>query len=235
MAKKARVSRRARREQKGTNWMLIGGVVAAVLIVGGLFYLLFLSVQDQDTVEQVQPLAEYCRENPDRCITKGSPDAPVTIVEVSDYGCGHCRNFNLDTAPLLEDLYVRQGQVQWIAVPYALGAQTTPAAEASMCAAEQDKFFEFHERMFEIQDEPQALSADGFRQAAEELELNMETFNTCISGRKYNDIISSNVRVASRAGVQSTPTFFINDQLLRGNAPLATFQQRINSILSLSQ
>jgi protein-disulfide isomerase len=104
-----------------------------------------------------------------------------------------------------------------------------------MCAAEQDKFFEFHERMFEIQGEPQALSADGFRQVAEELELDMETFNNCISSRKYNDIISSNVRVASRAGVNSTPTFFINDELLRGNAPLATFQQSINSILSLSQ
>jgi protein-disulfide isomerase len=135
----------------------------------------------------------------------------------------------------LEDLYVRQGQVQWIAFPYALGAQTTPAAEASMCAAEQDKFFEFHERMFEIQGEPQALSAVGIRQAAEDLELDMETFNSCISSRKYDDIISANKRVAARAGVNSTPTFFINDQILRGNAPLATFQQSINSILSLSQ
>ena len=148
MAKKRRASRKAKQPQRETNWLLIGGIVAAVLVVGGLFYLLFLSLQDQDIPQRAQALTEYCQENPDNCMTKGSPEAPVTIVEVSDYGCGHCRNFNLDTAPLLEDLYVRSGQVQWVVLPYALSATTAPSAEASMCAAEHDAFFEFHNRMF---------------------------------------------------------------------------------------
>jgi protein-disulfide isomerase len=235
MAKKRRASRKAKQPQRETNWLLIGGVVAAVLVVGGLFYLLFLSLQDQDTPQRAQVLTDYCQENPDNCITQGTPDAPVTIVEVSDYGCIHCRNFNLDVAPLLKDLYVRTGQVQWVVLPYALRASTAPSAEASMCAAEQDAFFEFHKRMFEIQGQPQALTADGFRQAAEDLDLDMDAYNACFNGGKYANAVQDNVQAAARAGVRGTPSFFINDTFLRENATLAAFQRVINSILGANQ
>jgi protein-disulfide isomerase len=235
MAKKRRASRKAKQPQRETNWLLIGGVVAAVIIVGGLFYLLYTTIQEPSTPQRVQSLIEYCEENPDNCITKGSPDAPVTIVEVSDYGCGHCRDFNLTTAPLLEDLYVRSGQVQWVALPYALGDNTAPAAEAAMCAADQDVFFEFHTRMFEIQSESQALTADGFRQAAEELDLDMDAFNACFGDGKYGRVVQDNVAAARRTGVDVTPTFFVNGTLLRGNQPLATFQQAISGELSAIQ
>jgi protein-disulfide isomerase len=215
--------------------MLIGGIAAAVIVVAGLFYLLFASLQQQDTPEPVLSLSEYCQENPENCSTKGSADAPVKFIEVSDYGCGFCRDFNLNTAPLLEDLYVRTGVMQWIAVPYALGGQTTPAAEASMCAAEQDSFFEFHERMFEIQGESQALSAAGLSQVAEELGLDIDSFNSCFGERTYGTVVQENIRTASRAGVRSTPTFFINGTMIRGNVPLADFQQSINNALSVAQ
>jgi protein-disulfide isomerase len=235
MAKKRRASRRAKQPQRETNWLLIGGVIAAVLIVGGLFYLLFSSLQDEGTPQRSQALGDYCQENPDNCVTKGSSDAPVTVVEVSDYGCGHCRNFNLDTAPLLEDLYVRSGQVQWVILPYALFDSTAPAAEAAMCAGDQDAFFEFHTRMFEIQGQPQALTTDGFRQAAGELNLDMDAFNACFNDGKYAAAVEDNVRAAARAGVRETPNFFVNGVLIRGNKPLATFQQAINGELSAIQ
>ena len=235
MAKKRRATRTAKQAQKGTNWLLLGGSIAAVIVVGGLFYLLFLSLQDQDTPQITQALSEYCRENPDNCVTKGSDEAPVNIVEVSDYGCGHCRNFNLDTAPLLENLYVRQGQVQWVSLPYALGAATTPAAEAAMCANEQDAYFEFHEKLFEKQSELQDLTSDGFRPVAQEVGLDMDAFNSCVGGDRYADVIQANISAATRAGVRETPNFYINDTQYRGNIPLTTFQQAINSILSASQ
>ena len=234
MAKKRRATRRAKQAKGGTNWLLIGGVIAAVIAVGALFYLLFLSLQEQDVQEPSQALSQYCLENPGNCITKGSSEAPVTIVEVSDYGCGHCRNFNLQTAPLLEDLYVRQNQVQWVILPYALGPRTTPAAEAAMCADDQEAFFDFHQRLFEIQGEPQALTFAGFRQVAEELSLDMDTFNSCVGGGKYEDVVQENIQAASGIGVRETPTFFVNDVLFRGNQPLTAFQQIINSMLSAS-
>lgn len=237
MAKRARSSRRARREEsKGTNWLLIGGIVAVGLV--GLFALLFVTLQEQDSprpTEEIlsQPLAEYCEENPGNCVTNGADDAPVTIVEVSDYGCGHCKNFNVETAGLLEDLYVTPGQVKWVILPYALGPQTAPAPAAAMCAGEQDRFFEYHRQLFEQQGSPQFMTAAGFQQAAEIAGLDSEAFNACFQEGKYNNTVQENVIAAAAVGVDSTPTFFINDVMLRGNQPLTAFQQQINAIIGV--
>ena len=237
MAKRARSSRRARREEsKGTNWLLIGGIVAVGVV--GLFALLFVTLQEQDSprpTEEVlgQPLAEYCEENPGNCVTNGADDAPITIVEVSDYGCGHCKNFNVETAGLLEDLYVTPGQVKWVILPYALGPQTAPAPAAAMCAGEQDRFFEYHRQLFEQQGSPQFMTAAGFQQAAEIAGLDSEAFNACFQEGKYNNTVQENVIAAAAVGVDSTPTFFINDIMLRGNQPLTAFQQQINAIIGV--
>jgi protein-disulfide isomerase len=235
MAKRVNRTRQARRvESKGPNWLLIGGIV--VVGVVALFALLFLTLQEQDSPQltaavEGQPLAEYCQENPGNCVAKGSDDAPVTIVEVSDYGCTHCKNFNLETAGLLEDLYVTPGQVKWVVMPYALGAQTAPAASAALCAAEQDGFFQYHRLLFESQGEPDFMTAAGFRQVAEDAGLDVEAFNACLQNSNYNNTVQENIRAATAIGVNSTPTFFINGTMMRGNQPLTAFQEQINAII----
>lgn len=234
MAKKRRVSRQDKRAQRETNWLLIGGVIAAVLVVGGLFYLLFLSLQEQETPQVAQTLMEYCQENPENCISKGAADAPVTIVEISDYACPACKNFNLETAPLLEDLYVRSGQVKWVSLPYASSARTETAAKAAMCVAEQEAYFEFHERLFEMQGQPEVLTANGLRQVAEELGLDVESYGACMSRSSYDETVQDNVAAALSAGVRVTPSFFVEETYLRGNQPLTSFQGVINSLLSAS-
>lgn len=235
MAKRVRRSRRAQTETRQTNWLLVGGIVAVGVIA--LFALLFMTLRAQDSpqasaedIPEGQPLDEFCEENPENCIEKGSNDAPVTIVEVSDYGCGHCKDFNLETAGLLDDLYVKPGQVKWIVVPYALGPQTAPASEAALCADEQEGFFAYHHRLFEQQGEPQFMSKDGYNQIAEAIGLDVNDFETCLDDGTYGNIVQQNIRAASAVGVNSTPTFFINGELYRGNQPLTTFQQQINAL-----
>ena len=230
MAKK-RTVRKAKQAKQGPNWLLIGGIAAAVLVVGGLFYLLFLSLQDQDTPQVARPLSEYCLENPDNCVSKGSTSAPVNIVEVSDYACNHCRDFNLDTAPIIDERYVNEGEVFWTVLPYALSRDRIPAAAASMCASEQDAFFEFHERMFQNQGSEGFMERAAFQQIAEELGLDMDAFNSCTGSGKYNEVIEDNISAATRVGVSSTPNFFINDEQYVGNYPLSTFEQVISSIV----
>jgi protein-disulfide isomerase len=236
MAKRVRRSRRAQTERRKTNWLLVGGIVAAGAIA--LFALLFITLREQDSPQslaaensQGQPLAEFCEENPNNCIVKGSEDAPVTIVEVSDYGCSHCKDFNLETAGLLDDLYVTPGQVKWVALPYALGPQTSPASEAALCANEQEGFFAYHHRLFEQQGEPQFMSEDGFRQAAEDVGLDLEAFEACMDEGNYGNTVQQNIRAAAAVGVNSTPTFFINGEMIRGNQPLTAFQQQINALI----
>jgi protein-disulfide isomerase len=217
------------RQERNTNWYLLGGLVAIGLI--GLFALLFLSLQGTPATADDQPaeavIEGYCERNPERCAARGSADAPVTIVEVSDYGCNHCRNFNLGTAEVLDETYVATGEVRWITLPYALSPATAPAAEASLCALEQDSYWEYHRTLFEQQGSDVALTRGGFLQAADDLGLDVEALASCIDDGRYTATIQNNTTIAAQAGVTGTPAFFVNGELLSGNRPLADFQRAI--------
>jgi protein-disulfide isomerase len=196
-----RVKRKPREQARETNWWLIGGIIVVGVIV--IFALLFLALQEPEATT----LTQFCLDNPENCIFKGAADAPVSIVEVSDYGCSYCRDFNLETAGLLEDLYVTQGDV------------------------DQGRFDEFHRRMFEIQGRPTAFTSDGFNLISGELGLDHAAFSSCLENAVYDSVIQDNIREASLAGVNSTPTFFVNDKKFSGNHPLTTFQDEIASAL----
>jgi len=221
-------SRARRSPQRQTNWLVVGSVVGVgLLILGGLMWLAW-----QPPASNAFSLSDYCLENESNCVTVGQEAAPVTVVEVSDYGCSHCRNFNLQTAPLIEETYVDPGLVRWVIVPYALGPQTLPAAAAALCAAEQDAFQPFHKAMFEIQTTDQALTRAGFMETAAQLGLDVDQFATCIDGNKYNGTVQANSRAANQAGVSGTPTFFIDGAPVEGERPFVEFQQRINRLLN---
>jgi protein-disulfide isomerase len=227
MAKKVRSARRPVRPQpKKTNWPLIvsGTLVGAVV----LFALLFLALREPE----LQTIAEYCAEYESACVSMGAEDAPITIVEVSDYGCGHCRDFNLTTGPVLEEAYVATGQVKWVVLPYALRAETMPAAEAAMCANEQDAFFPYHRALFELQTSPLAFTREGYLVAAETAGISdMAGFANCLDDGDFRSVITANRAIASENNVNATPTFFLNDLRLQGNQPLESFQRQIASFL----
>ncbi|MFO7683561.1 MAG: DsbA family protein [Chloroflexota bacterium] len=233
-------SRTSQKQERKTNWLLMGGIIGVGVIT--LFALLALSLQGPGAPTPVPTpgpslvLQNYCEQNPDNCMADGSADAPVTIVEISDYGCGHCKNFNLSTGQILKTQYVDSGQVRWFTVPYALSGQfgdlpTAPSANAAMCAAEQGAFEPYHLALFENQGTNAFNTEAGFMSAAAALNLDTEAFQSCLDDGRYNDIILQNVREANNAGVNSTPSFFINGQLIRGNAPIENFQQVIEAEL----
>ena len=230
MAKKRRTSRRARTQEKGTNWVLVGGIIVGAVAVLGL---LALALSEPAGSIENEPLSliDYCAENPDACIAQGEPDAPVTAVEVSDYGCGHCRDFNLETAGLLEDLYVTPGDVQWVVLPFALRDETVPPARAAMCANEQERFAEFHHELFERQDQLGVLISTDFADVVTAVGLDAEEFQSCFDSLRYVQTLRENRQAANEARVTGTPTFFIDGVVLEGNQPLTVFQQTINNAL----
>ncbi|MFQ5398612.1 MAG: DsbA family protein [Anaerolineae bacterium] len=229
MAKKvARRRKPVRRESKKTNWWVIGGVI--IVGVAGLFALLFYSLQAPEGAA-VQSLAEYCAQNEGHCVDKGPADAPVTIVEVSDFGCPHCRDFNVQTSPLLEANYVETGQVHWIVMPFALGAATAPSANAALCAAEQGEFFGFMEQMFAQFETPDTRSLSGFQRIAEGLGMDVNSFTDCVNQSRYIDVVRANIDASRTVGVNATPTFFINGRKLEGAQPFSVFQQQIEALL----
>jgi protein-disulfide isomerase len=234
MAKKVSKKRRIQPQQKQTNWLLIGGVIGIGVI--GLFALLFLSLQGP-TEEENLLLQTYCENNLDNCITRGNVDAPVTIVEVSDYNCPHCRTFNMETAPLIDEQYVKSGQVRYISLPYALPDRngnypSLPNAVAALCANEQSGYFEdFQRLMFEQQSNPLFDTQEGFIQAAEALGMDVGAFSSCLANNDYEATTLSNIQIAQKASVTGTPTFFINGRELVGPQPFAVFQSQINALL----
>lgn len=228
MAKRA-PKRRKQQQQRETNWLVIGGLIAVgVIVLGGLLYLALRPSESR----VVQTLAEYCQENGDRCIFMGEEDAPITMVEVADFGCIHCQSFHNTTAEPLKEQYVDTGTVRWVALPYALSPSTVPAAASAMCANEQDAFFAYANALFTIEPPTTRLSADGFRQAATEVGMDVDAFTTCMRDERYLSTVNSNREAARNVGVTGTPTFFVNDQEVNGAQPITVFSQVFNTILS---
>ena len=235
MAKKVSKKRKAPAKKRPTNWWLIGGFVAVGVV--GLFALLFLSLQnDGVTVAQTTPtpnllLTNYCEANEDNCVMKGSADASVTLIEISDYGCTHCRTFYRETEPLIDERYVESGEIRYIVVPYSLRPETVLAANGGLCSAEQERFFEYSTAMFAQYDQPDARQPEGVLRAAEVAGVDTEQFSQCLDENRYNDVLQNNIAAVSAAGISSTPNFFVNGQLVPGAQPFAAFQQLIDTLL----
>ena len=221
------------------NWPLIGGIIGVGAL--GLIALLLVNVFQSPTAAQPTPvlqegvndLVAYCNNNPDRCLSYGPQDAPVRMVEISDYSCLYCKLFNETSGPILHQTYVETGQMRYIILPFALRSATAPSAEAVMCAAEQglDKALHFHEKLFALQGNSAAHTLDGFLSVARQTDVDPTALQTCFEAGTYRDTISLNRQAASQIGIEGTPSFFINGRFFQGNQPLEVFQQYITSLL----
>ena len=158
----------------------------------------------------------------------GEADAPVVIVEFSDFFCGYCkRHFDQTFTPLLENY----GQyIRYVYRDFArLTAESTPAAAAAQCAFEQDKFWEFREAFFDNQD---SLNRDFYLKTAEEFELDMDAYTTCLDENRYVNEVEFDGLDGQLAGVRGTPGFFINGQILSGAQPYSIFERLIQRELA---
>jgi len=148
----------------------------------------------------------------------GPEDAPVTVIEFSEIGCGHCRTFNqTELAGFLED-YVATGKVRYVG--YYMGwnrAEWTSSKEyleAAMCAAEQGKYFDFEHASFKN-------GAASLDQSAAEIDLDLTAFSACREEDRYRQGVEDAVAYAQNQwGVTATPTFFVNDQQVVGTPGL---------------
>jgi protein-disulfide isomerase len=163
--------------------------------------------------------------------TQGAPsmgpsDAPVTVVEFSDYECPACRS----THAVVKQIKAAYGdKVQWIFKDYPLKRHKDAfkAAEASHCAQEQGKFWEYQESLFTTPD----LSPSNMVNNAAQLGMSAEKFSTCLQDSKYNALVAKNVQDAAQAGIDRTPSFLINGVLFAGGPSLDTFKNMINEHL----
>lgn len=157
----------------------------------------------------------------------GEADAPLLIEMFEDFGCPHCLDFTANIEPLLLEKYVEPGEVRLQYRFYPLRQLTANAAIAAQCAAEQDRFWPYHKQLFIAQAHAnektgpaltESFDTPALRDLAEELGLEMSTFDDCTMGEGVIDVITSDLRTATELSLPGTPSFLINGEVL-ANVP----------------
>jgi len=160
--------------------------------------------------------------------SRGPEGAPVTIVEFSDFECPFCGGL-FPTLKAVERNYAGKVRIVYRHFPLTnIHPHAQKAAEAALCANEQQRFWEFHDSLFGNQQE---LTVDALKRRATELKLDTTAFNACLDSGKQAGAIKKDVEEGSRAGVTGTPAMFINGRLLSGNQPYAEIRELIEDEL----
>jgi protein-disulfide isomerase len=174
----------------------------------------------------------------------GDPDAPITIIEFSDFQCPFCARFDSQTLPSIMEEYIEQGKVKLVFRDFPIESihpNAVPAHVAAECANDQGKFKDMHDILFDNQNKwnkqetTNAISL--FSQYATEIQLEQETFDSCLTSGKHIDEIRKDLRDGQSYGVTGTPGFFIgNDQIgyveLKGAQPFESFKKVIDAQLN---
>jgi len=174
---------------------------------------------------------------------KGDPDAPVTVVEFSDFQCPFCARFFTQTLPALQENYIDTGKVKLVYkdLPLVtLHPNVKPVHVAAECADEQGKFWEYHDALFEKQSEWQRLSPSDLQttlvQYADDFGLQTASFEACLNSPEMLEEVNADFLQASQYGATGTPTFFIGNEKdgyikLVGAQPFSAFQAVIDKQL----
>jgi protein-disulfide isomerase len=181
----------------------------------------FAKLEDKYKVEKkLEPIrVEVAATGP----AKGPANAPVTIVEFSDFQCPFCSRL-IPTMKQVEEKYGDKVRVVFRQYPLPFHQNAQKAAEASLCAADQNKFWELHDAMFANQ---QALAVEQLKAKATELGLKADEFNSCLDSGKHAGTVQADMKEGSAAGVNGTPAMFINGRFISGAVPL----EQITSVI----
>lgn len=215
--------------------LTVGSVGAALLVVAILVIVNRPGGGGSDT--EYQPVEGERELASGRMI--GSADAPVRIIEFSDFQCPVCKRYTDEVAPIIYEEYVETGiaSIEYWHLP-VINASSITAGEAAECALDQDMFWQFHDLMFQKQDGSHSgvdLSVDRLSSYAEEMAAahpdrawDQAAFRSCLESGEKRSVVEDHVRAATEVGARSTPSFLINGQLLPGLNPLDVFRRAID-------
>lgn len=167
----------------------------------------------------------------------GAADAPVVIVEFTDYQCPFCSRHFLETYPQIKADYVDTGQVRYVFMDFPLNSihpQAQQAAEAARCAGDQGAYIAMHDALFARQGEWNGRNdaAALFTGYATELGLDEATFAECLDGRTHEAAVLADLEQGIRLGIDGTPAFFLNGNFLSGAQPYEVFRNTIETLLA---
>lgn len=224
---KSRQAESVPRRSNSTQWFLVGVIGAIVLVVAGIVILQVQSLRPPvGPVEVSGKTAAGAAWGPE--------NATVKIVEYSNFGCPHCRDFALDQGKQLRSEYEATGRVRFEFKPFSLGSQgPDDAANAAECAAAQGRFWDYHDLLFSRT----GVTADPFnktvlKQYAAQLGLDTAQFDQCVDSDQFIEEVYRDTSEGRDHGVSGTPSFLINGQKVEGAIPYADFKAKVEAALA---
>ena len=218
---------------------------AAVAIVG-IAIVVALAASFSSYIGQVDPQTQGTQNESEILSTiqvpplLGSQSAPVTIIEMGDYQCEMCKRWYDESRPKIIENFIDTGKANMFFIDYPiLGPDSAIAAEATYCADDQGKYWDYHVILYDYQGHMNSgwANADRLKSFAFNLDLNMDEFDECLDSSKYDERVKLNWQKASAGGANSTPTFIIvntetgNEEKIVGAQPYSVFEKTINSLL----
>jgi protein-disulfide isomerase len=159
--------------------------------------------------------------------TKGQPNAPIEMIEFSDFQCPFCQRAHATVEQVLAT-YGDRIRFVYRHYPVQGHAAAKPAAEASECAKEQGKFWPFHDRLFA---NTSKLGDADLKAHAAAVGVDTATFNACVDSHKYRSVVEADARDGDAVGVNGTPAFYINGRMISGAQPFEVFKKLIDDEL----
>ena len=198
-------------------------IIVAVAVVGGgvLYYAMSGGTPTLEPVELGELDNAELIELAQPAYVFGDPDAPVTIMEFADYQCPVCKRFGLFDKPQVDAEFISSGQAKLVLHDFPmldLHPHAFLAARAARCGGDQDRYPEYHDLVFDTQEEwsPMASAAGYFKDLAAQLELDTDAFNGCLDSDRHARVVSANMMLGQAFQVNGTPTLFVH----RGGPPV---------------
>ena len=224
-----------RQAKRKRIYTLFGGAAAAALVLALVLVLVNMDSDGGAAGDPVSIPPAIPAEIPREGRVLGNPDAPVKIVEYGDYQCPACGQFSRSMKPQLIQDYIAGGDVSYEYRDFAfLGDESMQAARASICAMDQDMFWDFHNTLFNNQgnqNDGGAFAKQRLVRMAENLDMDVDAFEDCIDGSTYRSDVTDSTQRGQAEGVRATPTFFINERMMEGVSSYDAFRQEIDAAL----
>jgi protein-disulfide isomerase len=244
----------SKKDRAALGWFASGAVAGAILAVGVMLVITAArtpsanvtagaaqaqpgrnSVNGSEmTLADAQPFVPKVVARPAN--TQGAAGAPVMIVEYSDFNCGYCKKFHDETFQRVVDAYVKTGKARLSYKHYPFLTASSPwKAEASECAAEQGRFWDYHEMLFNSaipRDGDEAAVRQQLADAAGAMQLDATAFKACLENSDIAQRVSADANEGQQLGVSGTPSFLINGKPLVGAQPYEAFVEVIEAAIA---
>jgi protein-disulfide isomerase len=203
----------------------------AIGIVAGIFAAVHFG--------KTQPEGDFTKEKllEDGSPYIGNPAAPITIVEFGDYQCTFCYKFHDSSLNTIKQEYIETGKVNLVFRDFPLnGPDSVLAAEASHCAKDQGKFWEYHDQIYQnwAGERTGWINRESLQRFAQNAGLDLARFNVCLDDKKYTQRVLDSYKFGQEIGISATPSFLIlsGEKIIKitGNQPIDVFRKTLDGI-----